>query len=326
MSDCISPKCYADIAREKSPSTSASRIESPENRSGSPRVDTHRVVTGSVGNANRDVVANNPINASLTDVSSTSAANANDANADADTDTDTRHITARDLELLWLESACVVIFCEFGHEESVSFRRRYYAENNITPPSPCPIKEPDPTGPPSVHPQPGALGESEISSLDIGPEIGTDNPPTPPSLRGSTLTSLSHNVDFARTAGPELVSGPGDDSNGPSEHQRLESETTLVFPAHDELRQPPDPEHDDHGCGDRFSDCENGTEYFSEESSRRIYSLSVPNSPTPRTAVSRPALFRSMSSFGGMDPEFFAMRTAHQTRQTGERTEKESSS
>ncbi|KAJ5129964.1 uncharacterized protein N7515_006003 [Penicillium bovifimosum] len=363
MSDLIGPKVDSKVDREESP------LSTLDANVGSSQRDTSRLVAASdvVANTNNPdpvhanvvVTASNVVgsNAVDNDITSTSVAETNDVGTDfRNADVQNSHITATERDLLTLAALRLEIIRALGPAPPEIHQISNQCLDNFQDPSFSPIGEPGPTAPPSVHPRPVVLDESEISSLDLGPCIQTTNLPPQLSLRNATLASL-HRVGLAGTAGPGLVPGPENDSDRVSQHQlraealesvvitstsgsvvsgphfsqrqRRQKETNLVRPTHDELWQSPGPEQIGHGHGDRFSDCENGTEYFVDESSRRVYSLSAPHSrgsPKAITAVSRPALFRSMSSFGGMEPEFFALCTTHRLSQIAERArEKESS-
>jgi hypothetical protein len=288
-----------------------------------------------------DVVAPNAIN---TDVVDPNAINTNGVN----TNGVNTNCTAADIELLRLEALRLELFRAMGPPPArTEIGYGYFFEIHFASASSSPIGSPGPTVPNSL-----AGSESEISMLDIGPSLQPANLLSRADIPNSTLAALHRHVGLTSTARPGFVLGPDSDSDGLSEHrlrtedlesvavtsvsgpvdndfhlsqrQRRQNETHLVLPTDRDLRQSaatresPAPEQHGHGYGYGFSSRPSSPEYFADEASRRVYSLSVPHSPRSTSPVSRPPRFRSLSSFGGMDPAFVAMQVADQAQENAQ--------
>jgi hypothetical protein len=305
---------------------------------------------------NTDVVDPNAINTNGVNTNgvntngvNTNGVNTNGVNTNGiNTNGVNTNFTATDIELLRLEALRLELFRVMGPPPArTEMGFGYFFETHFASVSSSPIGSPGPTVANSL-----AGSESEISMLDIGPSLQPANLLSRADIPNSTLAALHHHVGLASTARPGFVLGPDSDSDGLSEHrlrtedlesvavtsvsgsvdndfhlsqrQRRQNETHLVLPTDRELRQSaatresPAPEQHGHGYGYGFSSRPSSPEYFADEASRRVYSLSVPHSPRSTSPVSRPARFRSLSSFGGMDPAFVAMQVADQAQENAQ--------
>ncbi|CAG8892054.1 unnamed protein product [Penicillium egyptiacum] len=209
--------------------------------------------------------------------------------------------------------------------------------------------EPGPTVPnstrTSVRSRAAVLSESEISVLDLGPSLHSTHISAQASRRNSSSTDAPTGVILARTTAPNFVLGPGSDiSDQPVERHfridELESEALTSatgsvneFPLNLRQRRQnrpnanvPNPQElrtrrvnrsstisGAHGLRDR-SGFDHSPTSFADEPVRRIFSLSVPQSPQSPSLPPHPTLRRAQSSFNGMDPAFSAMRNAERAR------------
>ncbi|KAJ5583086.1 hypothetical protein N7535_001706 [Penicillium sp. DV-2018c] len=272
-----------------------------------------------------------------------------------DTNVSRPNITARELELQRLEALRVELANALGVVPAARYETAYEALNDWPAESSSPIGEPGPSVPNSGHYRAIQRSNSDISSLDLGSSIETADLVQPLRLRNTSLVGLFRNVRLDPSTQPRFVAGPDNDSNGESEHQlrtedlesvaitstsdlvvnhfhlsqrqRRSDETHLNLPTNLELRQLRQslaPEHDGHGRMRPSLSRASSTGFFPDEADRRVYSLSVPHSPRSTTPATEDALFRSMSSFGGMDPAFFAMHARDRARQRAERARENS--
>lgn len=214
-----------------------------------------------------------------------------------------------------------------------------------------PIGEPGPSVPTTLRTRAAVLSESEISVLDIGPSLHSSHNSTIASRRSST--SKRNKPGLVRTSSPSFVAGPdsdGSDKASPAQtplrtadldsvaitsasgsvtnefplrlRQRRRDQPNLTLPGPRGLQLPRyhrsfSGSHYEHlGYGYGFSGFSTTNFHTTDEHDRRIHSLSVPHSPRSPSGPRRPSLPRSQSSFGGIDPEFAAMRNAEQVRTT----------
>ncbi|KAJ5960852.1 uncharacterized protein N7479_008002 [Penicillium vulpinum] len=210
--------------------------------------------------------------------------------------------------------------------------------------------EPGPTVPnsmrTSMRPRTAVLSESQISVLDLGPSLHSTHLLARASRRNLTSGNTPNGTGLARTTAPNFMPGPGSDtSDRPLEHrlqtdelesvaltsasgsvnnefplrlrQRRQNRPNITLPNPQELRpnrvNRASTFSEPRGLRNRAGSDGSPT-FFADESSRRIHSLSVPQSPRSPSLPPQPALLRSQSSFNGMDPAFSAMRNAERAR------------
>ncbi|KAK4870996.1 hypothetical protein LT330_000233 [Penicillium expansum] len=210
--------------------------------------------------------------------------------------------------------------------------------------------EPGPTVPnsmrTSMRPRASVLSESEISVLDLGPSLHSTHLSARTSRRNSSSVNPHTGIGLARTTAPSFMPGPGSDTSEQQVERHLrtdELESVVLtsasgsvdndFPLN--LRQrrqnrphitlPSPQELRTHRINRSFtisgahsSRDESGFDHsptsFTDEPIRRIFSLSVPQSPQSPALPPHPTLRRSQSSFSGMDPAFSAMRNAERAK------------
>jgi hypothetical protein len=198
-----------------------------------------------------------------------------------------------------------------------------------------------------MRPRTAVLSESEISVLDLGPSLHSRTSPHA-SRRNSISANAHRGLGINRTTVPSFMPGPGSDtSDKPVDHhlhtgdlesvaltsasgsvnnefplnlrQRRQNRANATLPGHHELRtqrvnRSSTISEATHGLN-RFG-FDNSPTFFADESSRRIHSLSVPQSPQSPALPPMPTLRRAQSSFNGMEPAFAAMRVAERVRRT----------
>ncbi|KAJ9483369.1 hypothetical protein VN97_g10033 [Penicillium thymicola] len=193
----------------------------------------------------------------------------------------------------------------------------------------------------STRPRAAVLSESEISVLDLGPSLHSAHLSARPSRRNSS-SSTHPGTGLARTTAPSFVPGPGSDtSDQPAERhlradelesvaltsasgsfnnefpftlrQRRQNRTNVNLPSPQELR--PNRANRAFSLSGPQSARDRSPNSFGDEPIRRIFSLSVPQSPQSPGLPPNPTLRRAQSSFNGMDPAFSAMRNAERVRQ-----------
>ncbi|EKV06577.1 hypothetical protein Pdw03_3617 [Penicillium digitatum] len=215
-----------------------------------------------------------------------------------------------------------------------------------------PTGEPGPTVPhstrTSMRARASVLSESEISVLDLGPSMQFTHLSTRNSRCNSSSASPHTGVGLTRTTAPSFVPGPGSDTSeqqverhlrtdelesialtsasGSIDNefplnlrQRRQNQPNITLPSPQELR----PHRvnrsftisDVHGSRDE-SGYDPSPNSFADEPTRRIFSLSVPQSPQSPALPPHPTLRRSQSSFNGMEPAFSAMRNAERARKS----------
>ncbi|KGO77528.1 hypothetical protein PITC_059680 [Penicillium italicum] len=229
---------------------------------------------------------------------------------------------------------------EMSHQHAASFSTE----------SLSPIGEPGPTVPnsmrTSMRTRASVLSESEISVLDLGPSLHSIHFSARASRRNSFSANPHTGISLARTTAPSFVLGPGSDTSEQQLEHHLRTDelesvalTSASGSVHNEfplnlrrrrqnrpnitLPNPQDFRPDRvnrsftisgvHGSRDE-SGFEHSPTSSSDESIRRILSLSVPQSPQSPDLPPHPTLRRSQSSFNGMDPAFSAMRIAERAR------------
>ncbi|KAJ5384084.1 hypothetical protein N7517_001995 [Penicillium concentricum] len=253
------------------------------------------------------------------------------------------------LELLRLETLRLKMMESM---DSKSHPPNEVSPQHATPISTQSLGEPGPTVPnsmrTSIRPRTAVLSESEISVLDLGPSLHSPHLSARASRRNSTSANAHHGLlGLARTTAPNFMPGPGSDtSDKPSDHQlrtddlesvaltsasgsinnefplnlrqRRQNRANITLPGPHEL-QTHRVNHSStiseatHGLRDQF-DFGNSPTFFPDESSRRIHSLSVPQSPQSPPLPPMPTLRRAQSSFNGMEPAFSAMRIAERVK------------
>ncbi|KAJ5513703.1 hypothetical protein N7463_003255 [Penicillium fimorum] len=252
------------------------------------------------------------------------------------------------LELLRLEALRLKMT---GPMESKSHLPNEVSPQHATPISTQSLGEPGPTVPnsmrTSIRPRNAVVSESEISVLDLGPSLHSPHFSARASRRNSTSANAHHGLlGLARTSAPNFMPGPGSDiSDKPADYRlrtdylesvALTSTSGSInneFPLRLRRRRqsrsntlPSPHELQTHrvnrsstiseatrGLRDRFS-FDNSPTFFPDESSRRIHSLSVPQSPRSPPLPPMPTLRRAQSSFNGMEPAFSAMRISERVR------------
>ncbi|OQE46501.1 hypothetical protein PENCOP_c001G00385 [Penicillium coprophilum] len=253
------------------------------------------------------------------------------------------------LELLRLETLRLKMM---GSMDSKSHPPSEMLSQNTTPISTQSLGEPGPTVPnsmrTSMRPRAAVLSESEISVLDLGPSLHSPHLLARASRRNSISTTSDHGLlGLARTAAPNFMPGPGSDiSDKPSDYrlrtddlesvaltsasgsinnefplnlrQRRQNRANVTLPGPHELQtqrvnRSSTIGEATHGVRDQFG-LENSPTFFPDESSRRVHSLSVPQSPESPPLPALPTLRRAQSSFNGMEPAFSAMRIAERVR------------
>lgn len=212
-----------------------------------------------------------------------------------------------------------------------------------------PIGEPGPTVPnsrsstrSSMRPRAAVLSESEISVLDLGPSLHSTHLSARPSRRSSSSSNDHTGPGLARTTAPSFVPGPSSDSSDQqverhlrtdelesvaltsasssvhnefplSLRQRRQNRANINLPSPLELR--PNRVNRAFSLSGPHSARDGSPNSFSDEPIRRIFSLSVPQSPQSPALPPVPTLRRAQSSFSGMDPAFSAMRNAERVKQ-----------
>ncbi|KAJ6138879.1 hypothetical protein N7471_005365 [Penicillium samsonianum] len=199
----------------------------------------------------------------------------------------------------------------------------------------------------SMRPRASVLSESEISVLDLGPSLQSTHISSRASRRNSSSSSAHPGIGLARTTAPSFVPGPGSDTSDQQVErhlrtdelesvaltsasgsvnndfplnlrQRRQNRANITLPSPQELR----PHRVNrsftisgaHGSRDGSGFDQSPTS-FTDEPNRRIFSLSVPQSPQSPALPPHPTLRRAQSSFSGMDPAFSAMRNAERAIQ-----------
>ncbi|KAJ5486728.1 hypothetical protein N7530_001028 [Penicillium desertorum] len=284
-----------------------------------------------------------------------SPASATSMIADINSDHAHRHLafqTASDqLELLRLEALRLKITESTRSKSNPANEMPYQRATSVSTQDLSSNGEPGPTVPnstrTSIRSRAAVLSESEISVLDLGPSLHSTHISTGVSRRNSSSTGSPIGVDLTRTTAPNFVPGPGSDaSDQPVEHrlriEELESEVLTSasgsvneFPLNLRQRRQNRPNANlpsaqelrasrvnrsssisgAHALRDG-SGFERSPTSFSDEPVRRIFSLSVPQSPQSPALPPQPILRRAQSSFNGMDPAFSAMRNAERAKRS----------
>ncbi|KAJ5835412.1 hypothetical protein N7447_001438 [Penicillium robsamsonii] len=225
---------------------------------------------------------------------------------------------------------------------------------HATPISTQSLGEPGPTVPnsmrTSIRPRTAVLSESEISVLDLGPSLHSPHLSARVSRRNSHSANAHHGLRLAHTTAPNFMLGPGSDtSDKPADHrlqtddlesvaltsvsgsinnefpfnlrQRRQNLANITLPGPHEFQsyrvnRSSTISEATQGLRDRSS-FDNSPTFFPDESSRRIHSLSVPQSPQSPPLPPLPSLRRAQSSFNGMEPAFSAMRIAERVKRNG---------
>lgn len=254
--------------------------------------------------------------------------------------------TGDQLELLRLEALRLKLL--------ESTKSKSSPENEMPPQRATPVStedlssngEPGPTVPnstrSSTRPRAAVLSESEISVLDLGPSLQSTHLSARPSRRNSSSSNAHTGIGLARTTAPSFVPGPGSDTSDQqverqlrtgelesvaptstsgsvnnefplSLRQRRQNRINVNLPSPQELR--PNRINSAFSLSGSHSARDGSPNSFSDEPIRRIFSLSVPQSPQSPALPPHPTLRRAQSSFGGMDPAFSAMRNAQRVRQ-----------
>ncbi|CAI7648411.1 unnamed protein product [Penicillium discolor] len=165
---------------------------------------------------------------------------------------------------------------------------------------------------------------------------------TRPSRRSSSSSNDHTGPGLARTTAPSFVPGPSSDSSDQqverhlrtdelesvaltsasssvhnefplSLRQRRQNRANINLPSPLELR--PNRVNRAFSLSGPHSARDGSPNSFSDEPIRRIFSLSVPQSPQSPALPPVPTLRRAQSSFSGMDPAFSAMRNAERVKQ-----------
>ncbi|KAJ5499355.1 hypothetical protein N7453_008406 [Penicillium expansum] len=192
----------------------------------------------------------------------------------------------------------------------------------------------------------GEPGPREISVLDLGPSLHSTHLSARNSRRNSSSASPHTGIGLARTTAPSFMPGPGSDTSEQQVErhlrtdelesvaltsasgsvnndfplnlrQRRQNRPHITLPSPQELRT--------HRVNRSFtisgahssrdeSAFDHSPNSFTDEPIRRIFSLSVPQSPQSPALPPHPTLRRSQSSFSGMDPAFSAMRNAERAK------------
>ncbi|CAI7638345.1 unnamed protein product [Penicillium crustosum] len=189
----------------------------------------------------------------------------------------------------------------------------------------------------SMRSRPAVLSESEISVLDLGPSLHSTHLSARPSRRNSSSSNAHTGTGLARTTAPSFVPGPSSDTSDQQVEyhlridelesvaltsasgsvnnefplnlrQRRQNRTNINLPSPQELRL--NRAHRAFSLSGPHSVRDGSPNSFSDEPIRRIFSLSVPQSPQSPALPPHPTLRRAQSSFSGMDPAFSAMRNA----------------
>ncbi|KAJ5616606.1 hypothetical protein N7537_001720 [Penicillium hordei] len=238
-----------------------------------------------------------------------------------------------------------------------STKSKYSPESEMSPQCATPVStedlssngEPGPTVPnstrSSMRPRAAVLSESQISILDLGPSLHSTHLSARPS-RSNSSSSNAH-TDLARTTAPSFVPGPGSDSSDQQVErhlrtdeleslaltsdsgsvnnefplnlrQRRQNRTNITLPNPQDLR--PNRIIRAFSLSGTHSARDASPNSFSDEPIRRIFSLSVPQSPQSPALPPNATLRRAQSSFSGMDPAFLAMRNAERARQNASDT------
>ncbi|KAJ5163991.1 uncharacterized protein N7500_005821 [Penicillium coprophilum] len=315
-----------------------------------------RTVSSRRGLLNHEPQPLNPnISALCPDVIDVSSATARSMIAKINTEHEDRYLdfqSAGDqLELLRLETLRLKMM---GSMDSNSHAPNEMPAQHTTPISTQSLGEPGPTVPnsmrTSMRPRAAVLSESEISVLDLGPSLHSPYLLARASRRNSISTTSNHGLlGLARTAAPNFMLGPASDiSDKPSDYrlrtddlesvaltsasgsinnefplnlrQRRQNRANVTLPGPHELQthrvnRSSTISEATHGMRDQFG-FEKSPAFFPDESSRRIHSLSVPQSPESPPLPPLPTLRRAQSSFNGMEPAFSAMRIAERVRRS----------
>ncbi|KAJ5237109.1 hypothetical protein N7489_007200 [Penicillium chrysogenum] len=281
-----------------------------------------------------------------------SPASATSMIADINSDHSHRHLafqTASDqLELLRLEALRLKITESTRSKSNPAAEMPYQCATSVPTQNLGSNGEPGPTVPnstrTSIRSRAAVLSESEISVLDLGPSLHSTHISAGVSRRNSSSTSSPIGVNLTRTTVPNFVPGPGSDaSDQPVEHrlridelesevltsasgsvneflnlrQRRQNRPNANMPNAKELRPSrvnrSSSISEVHTLRDG-SGFERSPTSFSDEPVRRIFSLSVPQSPQSPGLPPQPILRRAQSSFNGMDPAFSAMRNAERAK------------
>ncbi|KAJ5978388.1 hypothetical protein N7501_001730 [Penicillium viridicatum] len=194
----------------------------------------------------------------------------------------------------------------------------------------------------SMRPRAAVLSESEISVLDLGPSLHSTRLSAQPSRRNSSSSNAHTRTGLARTTAPSFVPGPSSDTSDQqierhlqtdelesvaltsasgsvnnefplNLRQRRQNRTNINLPSPQELRL--NRVSRAFSLSGPHSARDGSPNSFSDEPIRRIFSLSVPQSPQSPALPPHPILRRAQSSFNGMDPAFSAMRNAERARQ-----------
>lgn len=210
--------------------------------------------------------------------------------------------------------------------------------------------EPGPTVPNStqssmrscMRPRAAVLSESEISVLDLGPSLHSTHLSARPSRSNSSSSNAPTGTGLARTTAPIFVPGPSSDNSDQQVErrhrtdelesvaltsasgsvnnefplnlrQRRQNRTNINLPTPQQLL--PNRANRAFSLSGPHSARDGSPNSFSDEPIRRIFSLSVPQSPQSPSLPPHPILRRAQSSFSGMDPAFSAMRNAERVRQ-----------
>ncbi|CAI7660290.1 unnamed protein product [Penicillium viridicatum] len=165
---------------------------------------------------------------------------------------------------------------------------------------------------------------------------------TQPSRRNSSSSNAHTRTGLARTTAPSFVPGPSSDTSDQqierhlrtdelesvaltsasgsvnnefplNLRQRRQNRTNINLPSPQELRL--NRVNRAFSLSGPHSARGGSPNSFSDEPIRRIFSLSVPQSPQSPALPPHPILRRAQSSFNGMDPAFSAMRNAERAKQ-----------
>ncbi|KAJ5467838.1 hypothetical protein N7475_005590 [Penicillium sp. IBT 31633x] len=249
------------------------------------------------------------------------------------------------LQLLRLETVRRILLQNMGRS-STPLNESYSSHETVVPfGDSTPVRNPGPSVPNAVRTRAAARSESDISVLDIGPSLRSAHNSSGSTSQSSSLTNGHAGTRRIRDTDPDFVpESDSEASDRPSEpcvraddlesvaitsasgsvrnefpltvRQRRQNQPNIalpgshVLPSSAENRESPATEAHGLENSNGAEPSASSTDYFADEACRRVYSLSVPQSPRSPSEMSQPPLHRSQSSFGGMDPVFSAMRNA----------------